>query len=193
MRFKEEQVLVVKKDGQFYTAKVKAIGPRSYIDECLVDLSMQCHNLQPNEEPEIIFPKYASPGTLQNFPSCDQNVSTTAQNNAAVLTGSVLSNITLASNSVESNNAPIAAVGPSDYFPVESQTVTEAPLKKRKGLIHPHEVVSVNSQANATRQDSSNETPQNVYVAVPIEVKYESLKKTRRSYISLTKFFVTGV
>ena len=53
--FKVEEVITVKKNGDTFTAKVKAIGSQEYVEECLINLSMACHNLLPHQEPDIQF------------------------------------------------------------------------------------------------------------------------------------------
>ena len=48
-------MITVKKNGDTFTAKVKAIGSQEYVEQCLINLSMACHNLLPHQKPDIQF------------------------------------------------------------------------------------------------------------------------------------------
>ena len=131
----------MKKNGETFTAKIKAIGSEEHIEECLIQLSMACHNLLPHQEPSM---QFSIQRTIMLPPETNFREEMVAINHQFVEElSSAPTNLAIAYDGTSNNQAKKLHIGPTTVNAVcdpQNLQHTQEQNMKRKGLFHPSDI-----------------------------------------------------
>ena len=131
----------MKKSGEVFNAKIKAIGPEDYIEECLRQLSMVCHNLLPHQEPDIIFPTQlqAMMGPNSTINNCEAPIADKSFN-AQTLVSASSQNAAAYENSGNSPCFSEEGQQNGNFVELNPPVFVREQQRKRKVLLHPNDI-----------------------------------------------------